>query len=113
MLGTRIAELRHRAGLSQATLANRLNISPSALGMYEQGRRMPSASTLVALANELGVTTGTLLLPSPFITDPYSAPIKQLRYSHALIDTILQTRHPYPFTKQELITLCIALFLDS
>ena len=42
MLGTRIAALRREAGLSQAELAQRLQVSPSALGMYEQERREPS-----------------------------------------------------------------------
>ena len=112
MLGSRIAELRHRAGLSQATLANRLNISTSALGMYEQGRRTPSARILVALANELDVTTDTLLLPSPFATDTCSTSIEQSQYSHTLIDTILQSRHHCPYSKQELMILCVALFLD-
>ena len=112
MLGPRIAELRHRAGLTQAALANRLNISTSALGMYEQGRRTPSASILVALANELGVTTDALLLPSPVTSKTSCTPPGPSRYSHTLIDILLQTRYPYPYTKQELITLCVALFLD-
>ena len=33
--------------------------------------------------------------------------------SHTLIDILLQTRHPYLSTKQELIILCVALFLDD
>ena len=53
VLGQRIAALRRQQGLSQAQLAARLGISPSAMGMYEQGRREPSADTLVALAREL------------------------------------------------------------
>ena len=39
MLGIRIAALRREAGMSQAQLAAQLGISPSAMGMYEQGRR--------------------------------------------------------------------------
>lgn len=61
MLGIRIAALRRRAGLSQAELAHRLQISASAMGMYEQGRREPSLDTLVALARELQVSTDFLL----------------------------------------------------
>ena len=34
MLGHRIAKLRREAGLSQAELARRLDISASAVGMY-------------------------------------------------------------------------------
>ena len=52
MLGARIAALRREAGLSQAELATRLQVSASALGMYEQGRREPSMETLVRLAKE-------------------------------------------------------------
>ena len=36
MIGIRIAALRRDAGLSQAQLAQKLKISPSAMGMYEQ-----------------------------------------------------------------------------
>ena len=61
MLGARIAALRHGKGLSQAQLAQRLRISPSAVGMYEQGRREPSAQLLVALAGEFQVSTDFLL----------------------------------------------------
>ena len=60
MLGTRIAALRREAGLSQAELAQRLQVSPSALGMYEQERREPSMQTLVKLSRELGVSRTTL-----------------------------------------------------
>lgn len=61
MLGQRIASLRRQAGLSQAQLAARLQISPSTMGMYEQGRREPSLDMLLRLARELGVTTDHLL----------------------------------------------------
>lgn len=61
MLGTRIASLRHEAGLSQSELAHRLNISPSSIGMYEQGRRQPPISTLIALSKEFSVSIDYLL----------------------------------------------------
>lgn len=65
MLGTRIATLRQELGLSQAELAKRLHISPSAVGMYEQGRREPSVDTLIAMAKEFGVTLDYLLSGQP------------------------------------------------
>ena len=43
MIGQRIAALRKDALMSQAELARELGVSPSAVGMYEQGRREPSA----------------------------------------------------------------------
>ena len=61
MLGTRIAALRKQAGLTQAALAERLHISPAAVGMYEQGRREPPCDVLIALAGEFGVTVDYLL----------------------------------------------------
>ncbi len=61
MLGARIAALRSQAGMSQAELAKRLSVSPSAVGMYEQGRREPSMDRIVALAGIFGVTTDYLL----------------------------------------------------
>ena len=61
MLGFRIATQRKRMGISQTQLAKRLHISPSAIGMYEQGRREPSAGILVGLAKELGVSVDYLL----------------------------------------------------
>lgn len=60
-LGKRMARLRHKAGLSQAALANRLGISASAIGMYEQGRREPPLDMLVSMSAIFGVTTDYLL----------------------------------------------------
>lgn len=61
MLGMRMAMLRWERGLTQTQLAQRLHISASAVGMYEQGRRAPSLQLLVQIARELGVTTDYLL----------------------------------------------------
>lgn len=61
MLGPRIATLRKQKEMSQAELAARLGVSPSAVGMYEQGRREPSCDILLALSSEFGVTVDYLL----------------------------------------------------
>lgn len=65
MLGTRIAFLRRRAGLTQEELAAQLAVSPAAVGAYEQGRRVPSAAILVALSRSLGVSADYLLTGRP------------------------------------------------
>lgn len=62
MLGIRIAALRREAKFSQRELAQRLHISPSTVGMYEQGRREPSINMLAAIARELHVTMDYLVL---------------------------------------------------
>lgn len=64
MLGLRIAALRKSRGWSQAELARRLQISSSAVGMYEQGRREPSLELLVELSRVFDVTADFLLTGS-------------------------------------------------
>ena len=64
-MGNRIAKLRHMRGLSQAALAKVLGLSTSTIAMYEQGRREPSVSIIIALAGVLGVTIDYLLTGQP------------------------------------------------
>lgn len=45
-LAKKIKLLRRKSGLTQAQLADKLEVSPSAVGMYEQGRREPDNHTL-------------------------------------------------------------------
>lgn len=61
MLGARIALLRRQRGMSQKELAARLGVSPSAVGMYEQGRREPDCAGLLRLAEIFGVSVDLLL----------------------------------------------------
>ena len=61
MIGSQIARLRQKRGMCQAELAKFLNISPSAVGMYEQGRRLPSLNMVVRLSRAFGVSTDYLL----------------------------------------------------
>lgn len=60
-LGSKIRELRKNAGMTQSELASKLGISPSAVGMYEQGRREPDGEMLLKLCSVFSVTTDTLL----------------------------------------------------
>ena len=50
MLAHQIAQLRKQHGLSQAQLGQELHTSPSAVGMYEQGRRTPNLELLIRMA---------------------------------------------------------------
>lgn len=52
--------------MSQAQLAKALHISPSALGMYEQGRREPSIDILIMLSNLFRVSLDYLITGSEF-----------------------------------------------
>lgn len=53
--------LRERKNITQADLAAALEVSPPAVGLWEQGRRQPDSDTLVRIANFFGVTTDYLL----------------------------------------------------
>ena len=59
--GSRLKQLREQANLTQFDLAEKLEISPSAVGMYEQGRREPDNSTILKICKVLK-TSGDYLL---------------------------------------------------
>lgn len=54
-IGNKIAEARKILGISQAQLAERLFISPQAVGKWERGESLPDITTLNRLADILGV----------------------------------------------------------
>ena len=45
-----------KAGLTQSDLARKLGVSPSTIGMYEQGRRKPSYNTLAEICSILEIS---------------------------------------------------------
>ena len=61
IFGKQLKELRTEKGYTQRTLAEKLGISPSAVGMYEQGRREPDNEMLSKLCYILETTTDNLL----------------------------------------------------
>ena len=60
-LGEKLKVLRRREGLSQAELAARLGVSPSAVGMYDQDRGRPTAERLSQLCQLLFVSADYFL----------------------------------------------------
>lgn len=112
MLGPRIAALRREAGLNQAELAARLGVSPSAMGMYEQGRREPSAQLLVALAKELGVSTDFLLTGQVANRTEADALTAMILSRVTTADRRLEGRPGRPFSREELAVLMAALLIE-
>ena len=110
MLGARIAALRRGKGLSQAQLANRLRISPSAVGMYEQGRREPSVELLVAMANEFQVSTDFLLTGRPASQD--AADMEQLLQQRLAAAREKLQRRANALDTQELTVLLAAMLAE-
>lgn len=61
MLSLRLKQLREERNLKQKDIAKLLNISVSAYGFYEQGKRDPSKETIAFLANFYNVSTDYLI----------------------------------------------------
>lgn len=61
MFGERLKELRLKSKLKQSELGEKIGVSASTIGMYEQGRRFADQSTLIKLAEYFNVTTDYLL----------------------------------------------------
>ena len=111
MLGARIAALRRAAGWNQAELAQRLGISPSAVGMYEQGRREPSADMLVRLARVLEVSVDYLLTGQ--LGEEETGELESmLRGRITSADRRLEQRTDRPFSRQELAVLFAAMLME-
>lgn len=63
-LGVRIREERLRLNLTQAELAEAIDISDTYMGAIERGERSLTLDTLVRLVNRLGVTVDYMLADS-------------------------------------------------
>ena len=59
--GKMISKLRKKAGLTQAELASRLNVTDKAISKWENGGAEPGIENLKALANLYGVTVDELV----------------------------------------------------
>lgn len=68
-LGERIREERLRLNLTQAQLAEAIDISDTYMGAIERGERSLTLDTLVRLVNRLGVTIDYMLADSVSDTD--------------------------------------------
>lgn len=93
MLGERIRRLRTGARMTQGDLAERLGVSKSAVGMYEQGRREPPYEVLLRIGELFGVSVDWLLAredgPAPAaggeLDDLLAAFHRQLRTQEGLM----------------------------
>lgn len=67
-IGANIAAHRKNAGLTQMGLAEKLNYSDKAVSKWERGESVPDVLTLMALADQFGITVNDLL------SDPEALP---------------------------------------
>ena len=69
-IGSNIAAYRKRDGLTQATLAEKVNYSDKAVSKWERGESIPDVLTLMSLAEQFGITVNDLLIdPDELPTD--------------------------------------------
>lgn len=61
MFHAKIRQMRIEQGMTQKDVTKALHLQPSTVGMYEQGRRMPSLNVVVAYAKLFSVSTDLLL----------------------------------------------------
>lgn len=61
MIGQYMKQLRLQHQMTQAELAERLGLSTSAVGMYEQGRREPEISVITQMCRVFNVPADSLL----------------------------------------------------
>ncbi len=60
-IGKFITECRKNKNMTQAQLAEKLNITDRAVSKWETGKGMPDSSIMLELCNELGITVNELL----------------------------------------------------
>ena len=84
-LGARIRQERQRLHLTQAALAEAIDVSTTYMGAIERGERSLTLDTLVRLVGRLGVTIDYLLADSVSgETDAVVEQFKQIIDSHSL-----------------------------
>ncbi|MDD7641133.1 MAG: helix-turn-helix transcriptional regulator [bacterium] len=60
-IGSRIARLREKSGMTQTVLAQRLGITRASVQSWECGENMPSTERLISIADLFHVSTDYLL----------------------------------------------------
>ena len=71
-IGNFIAECRKNKELTQAELAEKLNITDRAISKWERGKGMPDSSIMLDLCKELGITVNELLSGEVIKMDNYN-----------------------------------------
>ncbi|ACX51844.1 transcriptional regulator, XRE family [Ammonifex degensii KC4] len=100
-LGLRIKFARLRKGLTQAELAQKLNVHPETLGKYERGTNRPDAETLRKLADILEVSTDFLVGRT---NDPSPIPSSLDADVETYLEKIVKGEIPIHFDGVERIT---------
>jgi transcriptional regulator with XRE-family HTH domain len=92
-LGQQARAARERLGLTQAQVAQQLDLVPDILGHIERGQMVPSVLTLRRLALVLGLSTDVLLALTPADVAPWvDEPTPELKQVPELRRTLRMLR---------------------
>lgn len=72
-IGKFIASMRKEQGLSQKQLAERIGVTDKTVSKWETGNRLPDASILLRLSQELQIDVNELLAGEEFSSEEFSA----------------------------------------
>ncbi len=75
--GKFIASCRKEKGMTQAQLAEKMNITDRAVSKWETGKSMPDSSIMLELCNILGVTVNELLSGERIEMDNYEEKVNE------------------------------------
>ena len=87
-------------------MARRLNISASAVGMYEQGRREPSIEILVALSEEFGVSIDYLITGHLYSTTDHQVRLQ----AENILEMLSSLNH---LSREDLLILLISKMIKE
>lgn len=68
-IGERIASARMKAGLTQADIARKLNVTAQTISAWERGVKTPKLDTILRICNAIGCDTSEILNTVDFSTD--------------------------------------------
>lgn len=94
-LGEKLQELRRRSGMSQDTLAEKLDVSRQAVSKWERDEAIPETDKIVRISQVFGVTTDYLLTDQQPQTPPEAPRAQGRSYSWDQRLDRLVRRHGY------------------
>ena len=68
-IGERIVAARMKAGLTQADIAQKLNVTAQTISAWERGVKTPKLDTILRICNAIGCDTSEILNTVDFPTD--------------------------------------------
>ena len=68
-IGERIVAARMKAGLTQADIAQKLNVTAQTISAWERGVKTPKLDTILRICNAIGCDTSEILNTVDFSTD--------------------------------------------